>query len=319
MKENFIHYLSAEPCQISINGKNIGVIDNINNFELDVITKTENVFVTYNPVSSKDNLLPYTYLLQTKDAPKTENEFIKVIPFPDNHYDVIMNPFYYYQITNSEVILNTNLDKFFVSIINDTMSKITVFSGASIVFTLNIPKLREAKAELKKDYIIVEGVISDETYYLLVIDTTNFQVLHNDISHSIENASEYIQSLKKLNNISHHAVVTKIDYTGKSKENFYVYEKDNATNPTNTLLIPKAFLECISIEDEKGAKSYLCDTYANTQIIQFKNYFGDIREVYLNRHTVKQNKVNYTILSDRYRNYNFIIENDKIIEIEEIF
>ena len=51
---------------------------------------------------------------------------------------------------------------------------------------------------------------------------------------------------------------------------------------------------------------------------KFKTYFGDIQGIYLNRHIISPN-INYTIKNNQYKNYDFIIENNKIMEIEEIF
>lgn len=321
MKENFIHLLSITPCLVSINGKEIGAIDNINNFELDLITKTEKIFVTYTPISNQKNMLPYTFLLNIQDTPQTDNEYIKIVPFPNNNYDIIMKPFYYYQIDEAKVLLNHSLGNYYVSIITDTITRINIFSGASIVFTLNITTtLQDAQAELKKDLIIIKGIVDTDTYYLLVIDSSNFSILHNDISHSIEINENFYQSLKKLNNISHHAIVNKIDFENKSLDKFYVYEDNYATPPNDELIIPRAFLECVIIQDIELAKSFLSPNYSNTQIIQFQNYFGNIKEIYLNRHLIKQSKINYTIFTNnKYKNYNFVMVDNKISDIEEVF
>lgn len=321
MKENFIHLLSETPCLISINGKDLGVIDNTNNFEIDLITKTEKLFVTYTPIINQKNMLPYTFLLNTIDSPKSDNEYIKIVPYPNNNYDIIMKPFYYYQIDEAKVLLNQSLGNYYVSIITDTITRINILSATSIVFTLNITTtLKEAKAESKKELIIIKGIVDNDTYYLLIIDSTNFSILHNDISHSIEVDDGFYQSLKKLNNISHHAIVNKIDFEKKSIEKFYVYEDNYATPPNDELIIPRAFLECVIIQDIELAKNFLSPNYSNTQIIQFQNYFGDIKEIYLNRHLIKQGKINYTIFTNnKYKNYNFVMVDGKISDIEENF
>ena len=146
MTKNFIHFLSETPCIISINGKEIGVIDNYNNLELDIITQCEKVFVTYSPISHKENYIPYTYVLNTREYPQSDNEYIKVIPFPSNHYDIIMKPFYYYQIEKSEILLNQTTGKYFVSIINDNLSRITIYSGTTMVFAINTYRLKKCQS-----------------------------------------------------------------------------------------------------------------------------------------------------------------------------
>lgn len=319
MKENFIHFLSEQPCGVSINGKNVGFIDNQNNLDINIITNTANVFVTYNPVLESTTAIPYTFVLDCSDTPKSSCEYINIVPFPSNHYDVIMKPFYYYEIKKSETILNENIGNYFVSITSENTSTITIFSGNSVVLKLNTARLISAKCEINNETMIIEGVIDSDTYYLLVINVSDFSILHNDISHSIETTPQYVQTLKKLHNITNHAVVCKVDYTTKESDVFYVYENEYVSMPNNIMLIPYAFLECVKVHDVTGAKQFLSDKYCHTELIQFANYFGDFENVYLNRHDFRQNKLNYTIFANSYKNYNFILDNGKIVDIEEVF
>lgn len=319
MRENFIHLLSNIPCLVSINGKEIGKIDNENNMELDIITKTSNVYVSYTPISQKANAIPYTFLLNTNEQISSDNEYISIIPYPENHYDIIMRPFYYYQIKESKAILNVNVDKYFVSIVSDNLSRITILSGNTILLNITSPKLIEAKAELIKNTLVITGIIDNDTYYLLVIDTTNFDIFYNDICHSIDNDSNCLQCYKKLSNLSHHATVSKINFEDKKKEIYNVYENDKSHNILSPYLIPQAFLECLSLNDENLARTFLSPKISTTPINKFKNFFGEIKEIFLNRHNIKQGKLNYTIFSNEYKNYNFLIENNLIEDIEEIF
>ena len=175
------------------------------------------------------------------------------------------------------------------------------------------------KADLTNDILTLEGIIDNDTYYLLILDTSNFKILHNDISHSIENTGEYIQSLKNIKDISHHSIVFKINKKDKSTENYKVYENNNCREPHSNILIPKVFLEAIQTHDEEVCKKYLSSNFSSTPFSKLTNYFGEIKEIYLNRHLVLQDKLNYTVNSDRYHNYNFLLSNNKIIDIEEIF
>lgn len=319
MQENFIHFLSEEPCLIDINGKNIASIDNCNNFEVDIISNCEKIFVTYTPISIKQNI-PYTFVLNTKSKVTCENEYIEVIPFPNNNFDIIMKPFYYYQVTNSKILLSSMIGKFFVSITTDSTTKISIQDGNNIVFNLNTIKLKSARAEIKKDMMIIEGIVDDYTYYLLVIDTKTFEIIHNDTSNSIEKNNDEIISYKTLKDISNHAEVCNINYDKKSKDTYHVYENNTPKQPTNPLLVPMAFMESIKISDDSLAKNYLHDNHEHTLTQSFRNYFGPFSNVYLNRHLIKEDIINYTIkVNNNYKNYNFIMENNKIKDIEEIF
>ena len=319
MKENFLHFVSDSPSMLSLNGKNIGNIDNKTCFGLDVITKTNHIYVTYEPISNKNQALPYTVLIDTQSEPKTENEYIRVVPFPNNNYDIIMKPFYYYQISESNVLFNGTVSKYFVSITSDTSCKVIIYSGVTIVFSINIVALTAVSVEEHKGIIVIKGVVDESTYYLLAINTEDFSIIHNDIVHSIENNSDEISAYKELGTLCNHAQVCNIDFNTKTKNSYYVFASDTPNTNINSALIPMAFLECIQIQDEKTAKLFLSNNYQNSNISQFCNYFGNFTDIQLNRHELILHKLNYSIKSDKWHNYNFLIENNKIYEIEEIF
>jgi hypothetical protein len=155
MQENFLHFLSDVPTNLECNGQNIGFIDNERIFELDLLTKTNHIFINYIPISQSQQSIPYTFKLNTENAPYSDNSYIKIIPFPNNHYDIIMIPFYYYQITDSEVLFNGTINKYFVSITNSKQTNITIFSGNTIVFNKNIDKIINVKVEKKEDVIVI--------------------------------------------------------------------------------------------------------------------------------------------------------------------
>ena len=227
MKENFLHFVSDTPSIVSINGHHLGNIDNINNMELDVITKTSNIFVSYSPISNSLNTIPYTFNLHTADTPYTDNQYIKVVPFPNNNYDIIMKPFYYYQVSQSRVLFNRSVGNYFVSIVCDNVCRITIFSGGSIVFNTSVVELKEVKVEEKKGLMIIVGVVDDNNYYLLIIDCADFKIIHNDIVQSIEMTDETISSYKRENTLCHHAKVFSTHIPTKAVEQYYVYDEEH--------------------------------------------------------------------------------------------
>lgn len=317
MRENFLHFLSSTPATLDINGKYLGYIDNVSSNEIDVITRTSHIFGTYSPASDTTSTIPYTFLLHTLNAPESNNQYIKVVPFPNNNYDIIMKPFYYYQVAEPTVLFNESRGKYFVSIVCDNVCKITIFSGGSIVYTTNAPILSEVKVDEDNGILIIEGIVDSDKFYLLIIDTSNFEVLHNDIVQSIENDSKTISSYKKLNTLCHHAKVFSLNIPSKKAEQYYVYE-ENASNYLNPYLIPNALLQCVSVKDESKSQSFLGENLLGTPISKLSEYFGDIKNIYFNRHNISH-KLNYTIETNTMKNYNFLIRNNKIIDIEENF
>ena len=319
MQENFLHFLSPDSSKLECNGRYFGFIDNKKEFELDLITKTNHIFISYIPISQEQQSIPYTFQLDTEDTPTTNNEYIKVIPFPNNHYDIIMKPFYYYQITDSTILFNGNIDNYFVSITNNTVTNITIFNGKTIVFNKNVQKINNVKIEKKEENLVITGIIDENNYLILIVDTNNFNVIYEDIVQSIDDNSTTITTLKNTTSIYDYSKVCKFNFSSKQSENYFVYNNDIQLQPIHPFLIPQAFLECVKFGDEKSCKYFLNSKYNSTNITQLKDYFGDIEEIYFNRHINNPYKVNYTIKSNTYRNFNFLIDNNTIYDIEEIF
>lgn len=319
MQENFLHFLSPVASRIECNGQHFGFIDNENTIELDLICKTNHIFISYIPISQDRQSIPYTVQINTENTPNTNNEYIKIVPFPNNHYDIIMKPFYYYQMADSTVLFNGNIDKYFISITTNTVTNITIFSGKTIVFNKNTKKIINVKVEKKEETIVITGIINDDNYLMLIVDTNNFNIIYEDIVQSIEDNSTSITSLKNINSIYDYSKVCKFNFSSKQSENYFVYNNRFEEHNIHPFLIPQAMLESIKVEDEHLAKSLLSNKYNTTTIQQLKSYFGDIKEIHFNRHQNNPYKVNYTIKSDKYRNYNFLIDNNIVCDIEEIF
>lgn len=317
MKENFLHFVSATPSTLNINGEYVGNIDNINSGEIDIICKTTNMFVTYSPVSDIAPAIPYTYLLHTLSTPATPNQYVKVVPFPNNHYDIIMKPFYYYQISEPNVLYNGSIGKYFVSIVCDNITRITILSGGNIVFATNAPQISSVKVEESKGLIIIEGIISSENYYLLIIDTSDFSILQSDIVQSINNDGSNISSFKDIGTICHHAQVCTVNLGSRQVDKYYVY-KENSSQYISPPLLPLALLECVKVGDDKKCESLLGNNLQGSTTSDLLQFFGNFEEAYLNRHNF-EHKLNYTIDGKKMKNYYFLIENNKVVDIEENF
>ena len=98
-----------------------------------------------------------------------------------------------------------------------------------------------------------------------------------------------------------------------------MFEREHQQYTFSEYLIPRAFFECLQIEDESSLKQLLNANLSSATMSQFREYFGNIREFYLNRHDSTKVKVNYSILSNQWNNYTFHIDSGKISEIEKIF
>lgn len=319
MTANFLHLISSKPCSMSVNGKYLGTIDNLNDFEFDMICNTNRVFLDYNPISENNEYLPYTAMIECSSGVSTQNKNVKIIPFANNHTDILFEPYKYYSCNGSTLIFSKNIGKFYVSITNDNNSIINIFGSASLLLNKSINQITSANVDLKKDILIIEGIVSNDEYYILLFDTAKAEIIFEDIVHSISNKNNEIEILKNLKDISHHSLVCKVDFDSKTSQKYYVYENNICTYSTSEELIPMDFLQCLKIGDESKAKTILHNNLVNTDFTYFKNYFGDFDSIYLNRHEFIKNKLNYTLIGTKTKNYNFIMEDNKIIDIEDIF
>ena len=318
MKKNFIHLLTEVPGSIYINGALLGLIDNKQTMELDVITNCEKIYVNFQPISDKNNYIPYTYILHTQEQVYCDNENVKVIPFPEHQWDIIMKPCAYNEIIESSPLLCKNIGNYYISMINNTKTNIYIYEGQNIVLTTTIPLCQNAKVELQKSLIIIEGIIQKDTYYLMVIDTKDFKIIYSGKSQTIEKTDLTIKSLENMNDILKHSKITKIDLLSKSIEEYYVYSHENDKIYIDKLYIPKAIIENILINDDKELHKLMSQKFQNTTSKQMREYFGNIQDIYLNRHLTSGNIVNYTIYTNNtYKNYSFLIEDNKVLDILE--
>lgn len=320
MKKNFLHILSETSCIIKINDCVVGEIDNNTNMEIDIISQTPQMYLSYNPVCTDAPTIPFTTLIHTNNAPICNNENVKIIPFPNNHFDILLTPFYYYHTYDTKTLFNNTIGKYFLSIIADNINtKIILYSGMSIVYTLNTIPLQNVKVSSHSEYILIQGVTLKQRYYAIIINTSTFATIYDDYITSLDEQHENITILKSCGTLCHHAQVINIQTATKKIDKYYVFEKDQTRQPFNPYILPKAFFECLQVQDENTLKSFFTQEYHDATLPQFAEYFGSIKEFYLNRHQQTPYNVNYTILSDSYHNYTFHIDNNLITEIEEIF
>lgn len=319
MKQNFLHLLSSTPCTMSINGNFLGTIDNAFDFEIDIIPSVNKFFLEYNPICDKNNYIPYTVMFETnKSLIKCENKYVNIVPFPNGHYDIIFNPFSYLKTNETDLILSKNFGKYFVSITNSNFSQISIFDNEKLCFSKVIKSISTANCQIFKDVLLIQG-IGENDYFILIFDCSKHIVIYEDFVHSINVQSGYVETLKNTYDISHHAVVCKVDFETKLSQKYYVYEKNICHYSKCMEIIPQDFLECLKAEDESKMKTLLHTNLANSKLQNFQNYFGKFDKIYLNRHLNFQDTLNYTLIGNNIKNYNFIMENNKIKDIQEVF
>ena len=135
-----------------------------------------------------------------------------------------------------------------------------------------------------------------------------------------KNGSTEISAFVNTKDTLGHGIIHNINLKNSTIEDSLVYVDNKPKSVKQNSIIPLAFLECIKINNFKIAKTYLCDTMQNVSDSHFTEYFGKIDSIHYNTHCFKENVENYLIkTANIYKSYNFILNQGKIQDIEQVF
>ena len=157
---------------------------------------------------------------------------------------------------------------------------------------------------------------TDKGIFLTILNSKTKEVILSNTFLAVERSKNIIKTLLKTNKILNTAQVVEINLETLDIQKYNVYLDNN--NITETNLVPFYFLEAIKQEDYNLAISYVDTTLNNVNQSKLKQYFGEIKDIYYNCYNLNKDYCNYTIFSPKPRNFNFYIQNYKILEIEEI-
>lgn len=315
-----LHFKSNVNGIININGTFGDYIDNENKFSLDIIANSNKLFITYIPSDDKIKYLTTNFALSNiTSIPSTDCVDVAIVPFPDNHYDVIMNPYIYKNFEGTTPLYFSDLGKGLnIAVYNSHCSSIVIFEGDEIKYEDCTALLKKVMCNKKDNYIVIKGECIDNRFYLAIIDASDFSVAFNGICDSIDEQEEQIRAIVSTMDTMNHGIVYSVNCLTKQTDKYLVNTK-KAKLPKCKHVVPMYFLECIKIGDIKSCKNMLDDNLKNVDDNVIKSYFGNIQNIYFNSHNLGY-KVNYTIKNETgYKNYNFILNNNKISEIQEVF
>ena len=322
MKDFSVHIKSTDAANIFINGTFVGLLDNYENFSLDLQVYCESLVVTKQPISKqKKFFLPYTVKLSFENnVPVCDSDFIKIVPYKFNEYDVVLLPC----DVKSHKPLNKIYDDFVENlnlvVVNDGQSYVNLYLVNVLKFSTTIQEINAITCEKQNNYIVIKGATLAGNYYLLVIDENGFMPIFNSEVHKIETNGTQIKTLKKINDIAKHAQVNVLDLqNGTNNQEYYVYLNDEAVICESPKLIPYAFLQALKVKNYELAKQYLSQNLNNKTTDEHLNqYFTNLQEIYYNNYNTNENLVNYTIFANNYKSYDFSIVNNKIDDIEQV-
>lgn len=311
-----LHFYSKTPCNVFINGEFIGIIDNEKQFFIDIIVLKPTVIVSCEPLCAENTtFIPVTFKLEYKNNKIfTSNKNIKIIPFPNNNYDILLS--FNTVLVSTSNIFNKKIDEYNIFACLETTSTINIYNKNNLLFSTNQPTISNISVEkINNVLVITANSFSDK--FLLIFNTEKNICLICDLFYKIEKNNDEIKCLKKLNNTLKTGTVYDINLKDLSINNYSVFV-DNYTPLKEQSLIPLSFLEAVKNKNYNIAKTFLDDKFLETDNEKLNQFFGDFNEIYYNCYTVKSDKSNFTIVGENTRNFDFCLLNNKITEIEEI-
>jgi len=346
-----IHLKSKDAGSIFINGHHVGVIDNIITHYIDLKVYSNKLTITKEPISNnKKLLLPYTVQIEiSNNKVTTLSDYVEVIPFKDGAYDVILQSCHIKSHKQMEKVFDDFIENYNVVVVNDGLSYINLYHMNVVKQSITTQEITNISTQYKNGYIIIKGITANNKNYLLALnEKDNFNIVFNHEVEKLEESTSRLKAIKKINDIAGHAKVISINFeSGQSQSTasntesqptqstFYVYLNNEALLCQENKLVPYAFLEALMVQNYKLAKSYLTpELSVKTSDAHLKKYFQNLSAIHYNCHNsisssscietsktnisyCNNNTLNYTVLCDTYKNFDFSVANGKIIDIEE--
>ena len=320
MNNVFLHFKSSVPHQLIINGNNLNLVNNIDKHSTDILLSNRILYVTYIPVSDNITHLPLSFYIKNNESLISSSKYVTIVPFGENHYEVHIKPFCYENYDNQVVLHSNSFDKYIINIINsDNFSNITINKESKLIYTKKTSLLSNAYSKLINNLVLIEGE-ENSKIFICVLDEEGNIIFEKEVD-SISEESNTLKILKKVDDLVAHGIIYTLNLKTKDITTNLVYTYNNEPKDIKQdTLIPLAFLECIKIINLKQSKTYLIESLQNVTNSHFTEYFGNIEKIYFNPYILSQKYVNYVIFDGtNYKSYNFIVENFKIKDIEQVF
>lgn len=315
MKEYSLHFYSETPCNIYINGEHIGLIDNEKHFFIDVIVFSNTLFVTSHPISDNNMvLMPVSFKLNLSNNNfENYDKNIKIVPFPNNQYDINLS--FKTLPNNSNNLFNTKVGQFNVLALLDSTSTISIFNNDNNLFTTHQKQLNNVEV-LELNKLLIVSADCHKNKFLLAFNTETKSVLICDTFCKIEKNNDTIKCLKNMNNTIKTGKVYNLDLKEIVVTTYNVFLEDFVFHNDQTL-IPYYFLDAIKEQNYNFALSFLDNKLSNTTTQKLKQFFGMVTDIFYNSYNLKSDVSNFTIFAPHPRNFNFYLDNNKIVDIEE--
>ena len=282
MSDIYLHLYSQEACALNMNGAFLGIIDQ-DNQSIKIITDEDRLLLYASPINSQQDYIkiPYSALLKAfSNKLYTDCDNITISHLGSNHFKIDINfPQVLSQLLKSTPPINKAIDQ-----INFNLSQSTLIVQDSNNFFSYTPPclIEDFEAKNMANFIILQGKTSRKQNYLLILNK-KMQFVFDCIADKIEFNNNQIVTLKYINDIARHGLVTiytQSENGFKKQEQYCVYTQDEPIPPANVFAIPWAFMEALNIGNLKLARSYLHPTLSTSlKDEHISAYFGDFVEV----------------------------------------
>lgn len=313
----FLHFTSDVDFNLNINGEFIKTCTGLENKYITIATTKNSLYFTFLPISTKQTYLPFTQMLNiTNNNVSISSQYVEVVPFKNNHYEVILTAPLSATNTLSSIIREDYFGKINIVLLNNNNGNIFVYEDNKLKKQFVTSSIINAEIKQINNNIIIKCELEEDKYFLVILNADNLETLCEGECDIIEENEEEIKSLKKMLDLSKHASVLSFSLQSQQIENYKVYLDGEPKRTTNKLLVPLAFLQALQYENFDLAKSYLSEELAETANSEFEGYFGKIQNIYLDRYNLNAAEVGYTVKSNGvFSLFEFAVDNGVIKEI----
>ena len=173
MREFSLHFYTNTPCNVFVNGEMIGFIDNKDNFFIDIVSFSEQLIISCEPIC-EDNILylPCSFRLNyVGNNLICSCNNIEIVPFPNHNFDIILDC-KLMMVNSKSTLLSKKIDGYTILTMVDTISTLSIF--------LDDKNLYGNKSLMSKMPDILSDVYYDEQAELVNTILDDDKLLNNE-------------------------------------------------------------------------------------------------------------------------------------------
>jgi len=330
MSNIFLHFLSDIPVLVKVNEQELGLIENSNDTLSIEANGDQEMLLQVFPIADKSVTPSIPYLVKLKlenNVPLCNNPYVEITDYEKTHFEIKFLPMQIQLHKKISLVDNIKLnEEVTVSIFDDGIYNLEINTKNKLYKFPLSEKIIEQKFELyienETHFLILEGKTVQNKSYLLVF--SNFICNLEIVADGIERTKKEITVLNYQKDIAQHGVVQKytLDKTHFILSDEYtVFLDAKPHKPTDSKIVPWAFVEALNIGDTPLARSFLENGLNQTLDDEHLNtFFGDYTEIKWNKYTNEPNTLCFIYEGNPRitKTFRFEIINNKISNITQL-